>query len=457
MKKWQKNTKEAFGQIMIVECDKQPSYEEIVEIKKSTGETTYGKVIEARENIAVVQVFGNIIGADTKQTYTHFTGATQKFGVSEAMLGRVFSGFGELIDGGPEIIADQELDINGYPINPYSRSKPFEYMETGISTIDCMNTLVKGQKLPIFSISGLPHSDLAAQIARQANVPNSEKESDFVIVFGAIGITTQESNFFIEEFKNTGALGRTVLFTNLASDPVIERITLPRLVLTTAEYLAYEKGKDVLVIMTDITNYCNALREISSARKEVPGRRSYPGYLYTDLAMLYERCGTVNGATGSITQVPILTMPDGDRTHPVVDLTGYITEGQVQLSRELHNRGVYPPTDLLNSLSRLKPGKGQVRDDQSGLANQLYASYARGLNVKELALVIGESSLSEDDKKFLEFADAFETKFIAQALDENRSMEKTLEIGWELLKILPIRELKRVKPEHIEQYMKGNV
>lgn len=451
MKKWNKTIKESFGQILVVECDTEIAYEEIVEVKKDNGEIVYGKVIEAKGKTAVVQVYGDSVGVSIERSMVHFTGHTQKMGVSEDMIGRVFSGYGSLIDGGPEFVPDMFLDINGAPINPYSRTKPFEFVQTGISSIDVMINVVKGQKLPIFSIAGLPHAKIAAQIARQAEIGTNK--DDTVIIFGAIGVSYEESNFFIEEFRNSGALSRSVLFLNLASDPVVERITLPRLVLTTAEYLAFEKGKQVLVIMTDITNYCNALREVSAARKEIPGRRGYPGYMYTDLAMLYERAGTVSGSEGSITQIPILTMIEGDKTHPIADLTGYITEGQIVLSKGLDNKSIFPPVNVLDSLSRLKVAKGLTRDDHDKVASQLRAAYSKGKSVKDLAQVLGESSLTEDDRKYIKFVDEFEKKFISQREDENRSLVDSLTIAWELLSILPRRDLKKVKPEQIEKYL----
>lgn len=457
MKKWYKTIRENFGKILIAECDEPIAFEEIVEIRKEDGkpgqqnQTVFGKVIEARGRKAVVQIFGDSTGVSTQNSKVHFTGKVQKFGVSEDMLGRIFTGFGELKDGGSPITPEKYLDINGAPINPYSRSKPYQFVQTGISFIDVIFNLVKGQKLPIFSVSGLPHSQIAAQIARQAEI--GENKEDVVIVFGAIGVTNDEAEFFLEEFQNTGALKRTVLFMNLANDPVIERITLPRLVLTTAEYLAYEKGKQVLVIMSDITNYCNSLREISAARKEIPGRRGYPGYMYTDLSTIYERCGTVNGSNGSITQIPILTMPDGDKTSPVPDLTGYITEGQLTLSKSLHNNSIYPPADIFDSLSRLKVGGGETREDHSKVADQLVASYTRGKDVQQLAQVLGESSLSEDDKKYIQFVKAFENQFIKQDREEFRNLEDSLNLAWELLTILPVKDLKKIKPELIEKYM----
>ena len=371
------------------------------------------------------------------------------------MLGRVFNGMGQPIDGGPDILPEEYRDINGLPMNPAARDYPNEFIQTGVSTIDGLNTLVRGQKLPIFSGSGLPHANLAAQIARQAKVLGDEG-SNFAVVFAAIGITFEESEFFVSEFKRTGAIDRTVLFSNLANDPAVERISTPRMALTAAEYLAFEKGMQVLVIMTDITNYAEALREVSAAKKEVPGRRGYPGYLYTDLATMYERAGRRQGKKGSITMIPILTMPEDDKTHPIPDLTGYITEGQIILSRELHRKGIVPPVDVLPSLSRLKDkgiGVGKTREDHSGTMNQLFAAYSRGKDAKELMTILGEAALSDDDKLFAKFADEFEKVYVSQGNNTNRSIEETLNIGWELLSILPRRELKRIKPEMIDKYM----
>jgi V/A-type H+-transporting ATPase subunit B len=370
------------------------------------------------------------------------------------MMGRVFDGMGRVNDGGPEIIPDVRRDINGVPMNPVSRDYPSEFIQTGVSPIDGLNTLVRGQKLPVFSASGLPHAELAAQIARQAKVLNSE--SNFAVVFAAIGITFEEAQFFIDDFTKTGAIHRSVLFINLANDPAIERISTPRMALTAAEYLAYEKDMHVLVIMTDITNYCEALREVSAARKEIPGRRGYPGYLYTDLAGIYERAGRIKGRSGSITQIPILTMPEDDKTHPIPDLTGYITEGQIILNRELHRKGVVPPIDVLPSLSRLKDkgiGKGKTREDHADTMNQLFSAYAQGKQAKELAVILGESALSDADKLFAKFADAFEKKYVSQGFYTNRTIEETLELGWELLSILPRIELKRIRSEFIDKYM----
>lgn len=452
---WYKNLQELYGPILVVEGVETPLFEELVEVKLADGSIRQGRVLEAHAGKALVQIFGSTTSLDLEKTQVRFLGDTFQLGVNQSMLGRVFSGFGNVIDGGPAILPEKKLDINGAPINPAQREFPDDFIQTGISTIDGLNTLVRGQKLPIFSGSGLPHSELAAQIARQATVTTAGKEedSDFAIVFGAIGITFEESQFFIREFERTGALARTALYINLADDPVIERITLPRLALTTAEYLAYEKNMHVLVILTDITNYCNALREISAARKEVPGRRGYPGYMYTDLALLYERAGRVKGSSGSVTQLPILTMPEDDKTHPIPDLTGYITEGQIVLSRELHRKGVYPSVDVLPSLSRIKVSDKKTREDHSGVANQLFAAYAKGKEVRELAQILGESSLSAEDKQYIRFVDAFEDRFVRQGHDENRTIAETLDIGWELLALLPRKELKRVKPAMIEKYL----
>lgn len=431
-------------------------YEELVEIELPDGTKKLGKVLEAREGTAVVQLFETTQGIGTVGTKARFLGRTFELGVTEDLLGRVFSGAGKPIDGGPEPIAEAMRDINGSPINPYSRAFPEDFYQTGISTIDVMNTLVRGQKLPIFSGAGLPHNQLAAQIARQAKVRGSGgKDEKFAVVFAAMGVTFEEAQYFRNELEKTGALERAVLYLNTAADPVVERIATPRLALTAAEYLAYDKGYQVLVILTDMTNYCEALREVSAARKEVPGRRGFPGYMYTDLATIYERAGKIKGKEGSITQIPILTMPEDDVTHPIPDLTGYITEGQFVLSRELHAKGIYPPVDVLPSLSRLQqtlPGE-MTRDDRKNVMAQLFAAYARGKDVRELAVILGESALSEADLKFMKFADAFEDKFVRQGENDDRSLEDSLTIGWELLSMLPREELKRVKKEEIEKYM----
>jgi len=409
------------GPLMIIEGVEDVAYAELVEVTTSQGEKRLGQVLEIKEDKAVVQLFQGTFGIDTKNTKVRFTGETMKLGVSVEMLGRIFNGMGKPIDGGPEIIADKRLDVNGNAINPTNRMHPAEFIQTGISTIDLMNTLVRGQKLPIFSGSGLPHNMLAAQIARQAKVLGE----DFAVVFAAMGITNEEALFFRKEFERTGALGNVVIFLNLANDPAIERIIIPRIALTTAEYLAYEKDIHVLVILTDMTNYCEALREISAARSEVPGRRGYPGYMYTDLASIYERAGKIKGKKGSLTQMPILSMPDDDITHPIADLTGYITEGQFVQSRDLHRKDIYPPVNVLPSLSRLMKGgigPGKTREDHADVSNQLYAAYARGLELRDLVAVIGKESLTELDLIYLELADKFEDKFVRQGYDENRSI-----------------------------------
>jgi len=445
---------EVSGPLMVVEGVEGVAYNEIVEIETPTGENRTGQVLEVKDDIAVVQVFEGTSNLNTLSTKVRFTGETAKIGLSADMLGRTFNGIGKPIDGGPDIIPDKELDVNGSPMNPSARQFPAEFIQTGISTIDGMNTLVRGQKLPIFSGSGLPHNNLAAQIARQAKVIS--EDTDFAVVFGAMGITHEEANFFMNEFEQTGALERLTVFMNLADDPAIERIMTPKMALTTAEYLAFEKGMHVLVILTDITNYCEALREISSARGEVPGRRGYPGYMYTDLAGMYERAGRIHGKEGSITQIPILVMPQDDNTHPIPDLTGYITEGQIVLGRELDRTGIYPPVDVLPSLSRLMSGgigEGLTREDHSGVSDQLYAAYAEGRDLRDLTAVVGEEALTDRDRKFLEFADEFEDKFIRQSRDEDRTIQETLDLGWELLSILPTAELKRVKDEFVEKYL----
>jgi V/A-type H+-transporting ATPase subunit B len=442
------------GPLLVVEKVQDVKYDELVEIELSNGENRRGRVLEIDSNRALVQVFEGTDGIDIEDTKVRFVGKVLTLPVSEDMLGRVFNGRGEPIDGGAHIIADKNIDVNGLPINPYSRDYPEEFIQTGISTIDGMNPMVRGQKLPIFSGAGLPHNRMAAQLARQANVISGHEA--FAVVFAAMGITFEEASFFMEDFRRTGALERTVMYVNLADDPAIERITTPRLALTAAEYLAFEKNMHVLVILTDLTNYCEALREISAARKEVPGRRGYPGYLYTDLATMYERAGKIKGRSGSITQVPILTMPENDKTHPIPDLTGYITEGQIILSPNLHRKGIYPPVDVMPSLSRLKDkgiGKGKTREDHADLMNQLFAAYARGKEAKELAVILGEGALSEDDKAFASFADRFEDEYVRQGEYKNRTVEETLQLGWELLTMVPVKELKRVHDEYIERYL----
>ena len=448
-----KTISEAAGPLMIVKGVEGVSYDEMGEIELPDGELRRCKVLEINGNDVVVQLFENAAGINLEESKVRFLGHAQELGVSMDLMGRVFSGMGNPIDGGPEIIAEKSMDISGLPINPSARVYPDEFIQTGVSAIDGLNTLVRGQKLPIFSGAGMPHAKLAAQIARQAKVLKGE--SNFAVVFCAIGITFEESDYFVSDFKATGAIDRTVMFINLANDPAIERIAAPRMALTAAEYLAFEKNMHVLVILTDITNYAEALREVSSARKEVPGRRGYPGYLYTDLATLYERAGRKEGSEGSITMIPILTMPEDDKTHPIPDLTGYITEGQIILSRELYRKNIMPPIDVLPSLSRLKDkgiGTGKTREDHSGTMNQLFAAYARGKDAKELMTILGEAALSDTDLLYAEFAEEFEKRYVSQGFDANREIEETLDIGWELLLILPISELKRIKPEMIEKY-----
>ncbi|KGK87524.1 MULTISPECIES: V-type ATP synthase subunit B [unclassified Clostridium] len=449
-----RTVKEVVGPLMLVDGVENVTYDELVEIQMHTGEMRRGKVLEINQDKALVQLFEGSSGINLKGSKVRFLGKPLEIGLSEDMLGRVFDGLGRPKDDGPKIIPEVRNDINGIPINPVSRNYPSEFIQTGISAIDGLNTLVRGQKLPVFSASGLPHADLAAQIARQAKVLGSE--SKFAVVFAAIGITFEEAQFFVDEFTKTGAIDRSVLFMNLANDPAIERIATPRMALTTAEYLAYERGMHVLVIMTDITNYCEALREVSAARKEVPGRRGYPGYLYTDLATLYERAGRIKGSEGSITQIPILTMPEDDKTHPIPDLTGYITEGQIILSRELYKKGVMPPIDVLPSLSRLKDkgiGKGKTREDHADTMNQLFSAYAQGKQAKELSVILGESALSDTDKSFAKFADGFEKEYVSQGFNTNRTIEETLDLGWKLLSILPKGELKRIRDEYLEKYL----
>lgn len=453
MLKEYKTISEVAGPLMIVRGVDGVAYDELGEIELPDGETRRCKVLEVNGNDVVVQLFENTAGINLEESKVRFLGHAQQLGVSEDMLGRVFSGMGKPIDGGPELIAEKKMDINGLPMNPSARVYPDEFIQTGVSAIDGLNTLVRGQKLPIFSGSGLPHAKLAAQIARQAKVLKGE--SNFAVVFCAIGITFEESDYFVSDFKATGAIDRTVMFINLANDPAIERIATPRMALTAAEYLAFEKNMHVLVILTDITNYAEALREVSSARKEVPGRRGYPGYLYTDLATLYERAGRKEDSEGSITMIPILTMPEDDKTHPIPDLTGYITEGQIILSRELIRKNVMPPIDILPSLSRLKDkgiGPGKTREDHSGTMNQLFAAYARGKDTKELMTILGEAALSETDLLYAKFAEEFERKYVSQGFSTNREIDKTLDLGWELLSILPTSELNRIKPEMIEKY-----
>ena len=449
-----KTIRQIVSPLMIVDQVEGVAYDELGEIELPNGEVRRCKVLEVNGDKAVVQLFEAAQGINLAGSKVRFMGHAQQLAVSEDMLGRVFNGMGYPIDGGPAIIPDAHMDINGLPMNPAARAYPAEFIQTGVSAIDGLNTLVRGQKLPIFSGSGLPHAELAAQIARQARVLGDNET--FAVVFAAIGITFEESEYFINEFKRTGAIERTVVFSNLANDPAVERISTPRMALTAAEYLAFEKGMQVLVIMTDITNYAEALREVSAAKKEVPGRRGYPGYMYTDLATLYERAGRRQGKNGSITMIPILSMPEDDKTHPIPDLTGYITEGQIILNRELHRKGIVPPIDVLPSLSRLKDkgiGAGKTREDHANTMNQLFAAYSRGKDAKELMTILGEAALSDDDKLYAKFAEEFEKVYVGQTNDVNRSIEETLTIGWELLSILPTRELKRIKPEYIEKYL----
>ncbi len=446
--------KEIVGPLLLVEGVEGAKYAELVQVEFPDGSLGLGNVLEVEDDKVLLQSFETTSGMNTTQTRIRFTGKGIELPVSRDILGRTFDGLGRPIDGGPAILPDKRLDIHGNPINPYARDYPTDFIQTGISSIDGLNPLVRGQKLPIFSASGLPHSKLAAQIARQAGVLGRQEE--FAVVFGAMGITFEEADYFIKEFQSTAAIERSVLFINLADDPAIERIATPRMALTAAEYLAYELNMHVLVILTDMTYYCEALREVSAARKEVPGRRGYPGYLYTDLATIYERAGRIKDASGSITQIPVLSMPDDDKTHPIPDLTGYITEGQIILSRELHRRGIYPPIDVLPSLSRLKEkgiGEGKTREDHSALSNQLFSAYARGKEVKELQVILGEAALSPEDRLYSSFTDEFEDRFIRQGEYADRSIEETLALGWELLKILPRAELKRVKEEQIRRYM----
>ena len=449
-----KTIRQVANPLMVVDQVEGVTYNELGEIKLTNGEVRRCKVLEVEGDRAVVQLFESAQGINLAESKVRFLGHPQELAVSGDMLGRVFNGMGEPIDGGPAILAEAHMDINGLPMNPAARAYPDEFIQTGVSAIDGLNTLVRGQKLPIFSGSGLPHAALAAQIARQARVLQDDEK--FAVVFAAIGITFEESEYFIEDFRRTGAIDRTVVFSNLANDPAVERIATPRMALTAAEYLAFEMDMQVLVILTDITNYAEALREVSAAKKEVPGRRGYPGYLYTDLATMYERAGRRQGKRGSITMIPILTMPEDDKTHPIPDLTGYITEGQIILSRDLHRKGIVPPIDVLPSLSRLKDkgiGEGKTREDHSGTMNQLFAGYSRGKDAKELMTILGEAALSDDDKLFAKFAEEFEKRYVGQGNTNNRSIEETLTIGWDLLSILPKRELKRIKMEHIEKYL----
>ena len=445
---------EVVGPLMAVDRVSGVKYEELIEVRMQNGELRKGQVLELQDDKALVQIFEGTSGINLRDSAVRFLGHPLELGVSEDMIGRVFDGLGRPKDNGPEILAEKMLDINGEVINPMARDYPDEFIQTGISSIDHLNTLVRGQKLPVFSGSGLPHKELAAQIARQATVLNAD--DDFAVVFAVIGITFEEAEYFMEDFRKTGAIDRSVVFMNLANDPAIERIATPRMALTAAEYLAYEKGMHVLVIMTDMTNYCEALREISAARREVPGRRGYPGYLYTNLATLYERAGRIKGLKGSVTQIPILTMPEDDKTHPIPDLTGYITEGQIILSRELYKSGIQPPIDVLPSLSRLKDkgtGEGKTRGDHAATMNQLFSAYAQGKQAKELAVVLGDSALSEVDKIYAKFAERFEEEYVNQGYNTNRDIFETLDLGWKLLSILPRTELKRIKDDMIDEYL----
>lgn len=443
------------GPLIFVNDVEDAAYNELVEIVLPSGERVKGQVLDTSKGVSVVQVFGTTTGIDVPTTKIRFLGETLQLGVSTDMLGRVFNGLGEPKDNGPTIVSDKKLDINGASINPFSRASPDEFIQTGVSVIDCMNTLVRGQKLPIFSGAGLPHNELAVQIARQANVLG--EKSNFAVVFAAMGITYEEAHFFMKSFEQSGALDRTVLFLNLADDPSVERLITPRMALTTAEYLAFEKDMHVLVILTDMTNYAEALREIGSARNEVPGRRGYPGYMYTDLSCIYERAGRINGRKGSVTQIPILSMPSDDKTHPIPDLTGYITEGQLLLDRGLHRKGIYPPFNVLQSLSRLMNngiGDKKTREDHKNVSDQLYAAYAEGRDLRALSAVVGEEALSERDRKYLKFADEYEKKFVKQDFTENRPIDNTLNIAWDLFNIIPESELKRIKKSYIEKYLK---
>ncbi|MBC7331139.1 MAG: V-type ATP synthase subunit B [Synergistetes bacterium] len=446
-----KGVKKITGPLIFIESLPELLYGEIVEISSPDGEEFLGKVIELAEEFAVIQVFGETTGLSPSRTRIRLSGDTFKLGVSRGVIGRIFNGMGKPIDGGPEILAESYLDVNGYAINPVSRSYPREFVQTGISAIDVTMTIVRGQKLPIFSGSGLPHNELAVQIARQAKI----HDADFAIVFAAMGVKNDVARFFIENFEKSGAIKNSVVFLNLANDPVIERLITPRCALTVAEYLAFELGIHILVILTDMTNYCEALRELSSRRGEIPGRKGYPGYMYSDLASIYERAGKIRGRDGSITQIPILSMPEDDMAHPIPDLTGYITEGQIVLGRELYRKGIYPPINILPSLSRLMKsgiGKGKTREDHSHLSDQLYASYSHAVWVRNLASIIGEEELSSLERLYLRFADEFENRFIRQAFDEERSIEESLNIGWEVLTLLPEEELHRVTSEEIEEY-----
>lgn len=453
MAKEYRSIQEVAGPLMLVKGVENVAFDEIGEIELESGEKRRCRVLEIDKGNALVQLFESSQGINLSTSKVTFLGRTMELGVSRDMLGRVFDGLGRPIDDGPDILPDKRVDINGLPMNPAARLYPSEFIQTGVSAIDGLNTLVRGQKLPIFSASGLSHNNLAAQIARQAQVRGTDEE--FAVVFAALGITFEEANFFTQSFKDTGAIDRTVMFVNLADDPAVERIATPRMALTAAEYLAFDLDMHVLVILTDITNYADSLREISAARKEVPGRRGYPGYMYTDLATMYERAGRKEKSNGSITMIPILTMPEEDKTHPIPDLTGYITEGQIILSRNLYIQNVTPPIDVLPSLSRLKDkgiGKGKTREDHADTMNQLFAAYARGKEAKELMVVLGEAALTEMDLKYAKFSDAFEKEYVSQGFYTNRTIEETLDLGWKLLRILPKTELKRIDDELIEKY-----
>ena len=449
-----RSIQEVAGPLMVVSGVEGVKYDELGEIELSNGEVRRCKVLEVNGDTALVQLFESATGINLSDSKVRFLGKSLDFGVSPDILGRVFSGMGKPIDNGPDIIPEKRLDINGAPLNPAAREYPAEFIQTGVSAIDGLNTLVRGQKLPIFSGSGLPHANLAVQIARQAKVRGTD--SKFAVVFAAIGITFEDAEFFINDFKQTGAIDRSVVFVNLANDPAVERVCTPRMALTAAEYLAFEQGMHVLVILTDITNYADAFREISAARKEVPGRRGYPGYLYTDLATMYERAGRIKGKPGSITMIPILTMPEDDKTHPIPDLTGYITEGQIILSRDLYKKGIQPPIDVLPSLSRLKDkgiGKDKTREDHADTMNQLFAAYSRGKDAKELMAILGESALSDIDLMYAKFADEFEKQYVSQGFRTDRTIEQTLDTGWKLLRMLPKSELKRIRDEYLEKYL----
>lgn len=451
-----RSIQEVAGPLMVVSGVEGVKYDELGEIELSNGEVRRCKVLEVNGDTALVQLFESATGINLSDSKVRFLGKSLDFGVSPDILGRVFSGMGKPIDNGPDIIPEKRLDINGAPLNPAAREYPAEFIQTGVSAIDGLNTLVRGQKLPIFSGSGLPHANLAVQIARQAKVRGTD--SKFAVVFAAIGITFEDAEFFINDFKQTGAIDRSVVFVNLANDPAVERVCTPRMALTAAEYLAFEQGMHVLVILTDITNYAEALREVSAAKKEVPGRRGYPGYLYTDLATMYERAGRIKGKPGSITMIPILTMPEDDKTHPIPDLTGYITEGQIILSRDLYKKGIQPPIDVLPSLSRLKDkgiGKDKTREDHADTMNQLFAAYSRGKDAKELMAILGESALSEIDLMYAKFADEFEKQYVSQGFRTDRTIEQTLDTGWKLLRMLPKSELKRIRDEYLEKYLAG--